>query len=1270
MNFLKSIALTLIFILKNFKYKGMKRGFLFSLDAIAAMTLLLTVALFLAGMAFTYDSTELRYQRYYYAGKDVANILEETQIQALSGMINLSAYGLAQEDMERTILDVIGSFWAEGNKSKAENLTKEVLGRIMARTGLNYEVSFNNESIYSSQPQYSDFLARLATIVSGYEKTRPVNGYLAKVYVTKASKTNSEFIYFGGYEGDGNLTKVITLPADANVTNVYLELNAGNNFTLHINGNFSGDYIKTAANFSADNWTVCSPSSPAYCSYFMPGANTIQLNFTTNESNYIGGGYLKVTYKTSELTGSEYLYGNGTTENEYSFPGIKGIINLYSSFYVPGTLENITVHLHYNNNLSLNNQGIPVYFIIGSKQIYSSNETGEITVDIPEFNISNAFGGKTNLTNKLSNATIPIRFGTETFAFTSGEGTSDSVLITDVSGSMGDSCDVETSSCLQPDCNAGASGCQNWRIDVAKDVDKEFVNTILNYSGNRVGLVSYTTTVDETYPLGNDTTALASEIDGYTAQDYTCISCGILIATDMLISSNIVNETIKPNSYWLYNTSFPSSEPPAINGSEWTWQNYSDANWTSGQAILGFENAAYSPNINTDIGNNGGNYYFRKHFNVSKKAVGSADLFVLSDDGADVYLNGYLIYNDTSEHNAAYWNNYVVPFEDDFESYYASGANVLYNTEINRTPGYWIVDGTPSADKEIYLMANYSGYQAHSGTDVLVFRDMDSYGYAETSLNLSERSNLTLSYWWNLGDDAPDSGEYSDVRIWDGNWHTVKTYDASHLYGDYHMEKIDLNNYNMVNNFTIRFGSRSSSDTERFYVDDVRIEGAATKVNTSYFLDGENVIAVRLRNNDGVNAKFDLALNITMKRYEAMLVMSDGLANRPSGVNATVDAVNKACDARSYGIQTYAVAFGAQADADTLRKIACWNCTANDWIPGCTKFYNSTNADELEQIYQDIAEAIANATYTGQIFNFTGNISLNNTLYADAYIAFNYTPVSRTPEYGEITLNFEAPRLRASTGENMITDNETGTKEGWFFIPGDTEISTDILDSKITSYSSYYWTDRLWVNSSNTPNQNWTRVYWLGNYSNDYEKLGDPYVIQIPTNLLKANGNNSLKIGTGLKPSPLNEGKGASPDDRVIYTLGIRGIGLAQFSEVFPKAKGSRPTIYYDANGDNIPESSVTVEVGPDPGDVFDPENDSIDNGFVKLLDTMNFINDLNSGSADLNHTSAGPSGTGDGSNNNPIDLEITEEVKFNSDFISQIPSMWGPAIMEVKIWG
>ncbi|NIO22394.1 MAG: hypothetical protein GTN38_00010 [Candidatus Aenigmarchaeota archaeon] len=1256
----------------------MKNGFLLSLDALIAISLLMMISIFLVGLSYTYSSPDLRYQRYYYAGKDLVILLEQTKMGSVSFFPSVQDYlsrgVLGQGDMNRTMLDVVGAFWAAGNQSYAENLTRDMVNSILNNTAYGFEVIMNGETIYQNGSVNPDFIARLTTIVSGYEKTKPVNGYVAKVYMTRVRKTGLDFIYFGGYVGDGNVTRFVTLPEDANVTNVYLEMNTGNNFTLYINEQQAGTYVKTEENFSADKWTVCSETvNPSYCSYFSGGNNSITLNFTGSGDNHIGGGYLKVSYTTSELTGGNYVYAGNTTLGRYWFPGIKGLINLYSSFYVPGTLKNISVRLHYRNNLTLNNVSIPLYFIIGSEEILRSNETGEKDIYISDENISGIFGGKTNLTNILSNATIPIRFGTETFSFISGEAASDSVLITDISGSM-DTCDVQTSECLHADCN-DASGCQNRRIDVAKDVDKEFVNTILNYTGNRAGLVSYETVVDEVHPLSNDSSSLISHIDGYAEGGWTCISCGILVARDMIIDSRMVDRVVPSKSSWLYNTSYPSGEPPNdANGTSWKEHNYTDSGWSSGQTILGFESTPYSPNVDTDIGDNGGDYFFRKHFNVNDvDSIRSAEMFVLSDDNAEVYLNGYLINNDTEEHRARYWNMGGTIFYDDFESYYASGDNRLYYDEINLSPGYWIVNGTPSGDKEIFLMADYSGYPAHSGTDVLVFRDMDDYGYAETYLNLSGKSNLTLSYWWAMGPGELESGDYSDVWIWDGSWHELRRYNRSHVYGGYTKEEIDLSGYNMIDNFTIRFGAYLYSffggDSERFYVDDVRVSEMRMDVDRSYFRSGDNVIAVELRNNDPDSAKFDLELNVTMKRHEAILVMSDGFANRPPGLNASKDAIDKACETRdTYGMDVYVVAFGLGADNETLERVACWNCSENDWIPGCDKFYKSASAEGLKEIYKDIADDIANATYQAQIFNVTGNVSLDNILYPDSFISFNYTPIVRTLEYGEITMRFESPRLRDSTGEAMITDNETGTKEGWFTIPSNTEVVTKVLDSKITSYSSYYWTDRLWVNSSNTPNQNWTNVYWLGNYSDEYEFLGDPYIIQIPPNLLKTGGNNSFKIGTGLYPS-LPDGLGASPDDRVIYTMGITGIGLTEYSDVFLKAKGSSVTIYYDIDGDNTPETSVVVEVGPNPNDVFDPENDSIDNGFMKLIDRLNFISDLNPNVVDLTHNATGPTGNGDGSLSNPIDLEITEEVKFQSDFISQIPSMWGPATMEVRVW-
>ncbi len=1228
--------------------KGL-RGFILSLDAIFAISILIMVSLLLSGFMQTYSASDLIYQRYYYSGKDIVYVFEQTPLSSVGHLPVVQDYlasgVLEQVDMDRTILDVIGSFWASGNSSEAGNITKAVLDEIFNETKNEYEIIFNGENIYnSSEPPKENFLARLSTVVSGYEKTKPVHGYAAKVYLSKVKKSVSEFVYFGGYIGEGNVTRMVSLPDDANVTDVYLELNAGNNFTINVNGNHTGDYEKTAYNFSADKWTVCSKSvNPEYCPYFRGGDNMVEINFSGRENCYIGGGYLKITYKTSELTGGQYVYSGNVTNGTYHFPGIKGIINLYSSFYVPGTMQNISVHLHYRNNLSAEEGGIPVYFVIGANEIYRSGDTGEQTVDIPDLNITGIFGGKSNLTRILSNVTVPIRFGTESFYLFPGVGKSDSVLITDRSGSMFMSCDVESPSCPHPDCNYLTSGCQNSRIDVAIDVDKEFVDQMLNVSGNRVGLNTYGTGLCSYYDLTNDSVALNNRIETYDDSNCgsTCISCGINKATEILKGRKVTGELVNEKSGWLYSTSYPSGSPPADeNGSQWFEREYNDSGWSSGYAILGFESASYSPNVDTGIGDNGGNYYFRKHFNISDFSVESGEFYVLSDDGAEIYLNGYLIDDDTQEHNATYWDRPGSYISDDFED-----GNI----------GGWTTGGDSDwyADNGESRQGNWSAASGDIGRNDVTWirRVVEGPG--------------TVEFWWKVNSRANRDWVHYYV---DGNVQDGKSGDSDWSY---------MSDTIPPGNHTIEWRYAKTTNgwgDDKAWIDDV-VVSRKIHVDGSYFVSGENVIAVKLHNDDGDAAKFDLKLNATVDRYEAMLVMSDGSANRciPNrdcdGTAAAWEAVNKSCEAReNYGIKVYSVAFGEGANQDTLRRIACWNCSANDWIPDCDKFYNSSNADDLKNIYKEIAEDITNITYEAQLINVSGNVSMENVLYLDSYISFNYTSVVRALEYGEITLNFESPRLGDSTGQALVTDNETGTKEGWFTIPSNSEFETEILDSKITSYSSYYWTDRLWVNSSETPNQNWTLVYWLGNFSDDYEILGDPYFIQIPPSLLTAGGNNSFRIGTGLEPV-LPEGKGGSPDDRVIYTLGIKGISLTTYSDIFPKARGSRPTIYYDSNGDNVPESSVTVEVGPDPDDVFDPNNDSIDSGFMKLLDTMNFINDINPNIVDLNHSGSGPDGTGDGSAGNPIDLEVTEEVEFQSNFISQIPSLWGPATLEVRIW-
>ena len=257
----------------------MKKAFLLSMDAIIAVGLLFLLAAFLASLSGSFSSPELEYQRLYYTGKDAMNILETAKFSAVSDLmpVNFTAdCNITEADMNKTILDVLGYLWARNStvlNECAENLTRETLNLTLP-SGFGYEILIDGVSIYSEGLPGSH-VSRLNSIVSGYELGKPVSGYFASAYISRMSRSTSSYVYFGGYEGDGNITKILRLPEDANVTRAYMEANVGDNFTLYINGNGIGPLYTTPQNFTAGNWTLCSDF--ASCdAYFDPGNNTLK----------------------------------------------------------------------------------------------------------------------------------------------------------------------------------------------------------------------------------------------------------------------------------------------------------------------------------------------------------------------------------------------------------------------------------------------------------------------------------------------------------------------------------------------------------------------------------------------------------------------------------------------------------------------------------------------------------------------------------------------------------------------------------------------------------------------------------------------------------------------------------------------------------------------------------------------------------------------------------------------------------------------------------
>ncbi|HII30236.1 TPA: VWA domain-containing protein [Candidatus Woesearchaeota archaeon] len=270
----------------------------------------------------------------------------------------------------------------------------------------------------------------------------------------------------------------------------------------------------------ADKWII----NNTYLQNFNTGKNTITLNFSGGIS-YISGGYLRVGYKT---IARPYTASNMT----FWLPGINGIINLYSAFYVPGNITGMNISLHYFSNYS-------IMMMIGNKTVFEDdNATGESYADVTNETLYSILKY-----DELSMKSVPIRLGLKQIANISTDtGNADVVLITDLSGSMNwrlnsDNNGNTVTNCSSPSLYLSTTK----RISLAKCLDKNFVAIVLNTTGNRIALVGFARDANTYYRgLTDNLSLVTADINSYpnSPSGGTCICCAINRAFNIIGSRN------------------------------------------------------------------------------------------------------------------------------------------------------------------------------------------------------------------------------------------------------------------------------------------------------------------------------------------------------------------------------------------------------------------------------------------------------------------------------------------------------------------------------------------------------------------------------------------------------------------------------------------------------------------------------------------------------------------------------------------------------------
>jgi len=796
------------------------KGFYFSFDALVA-AMLIFFAFFAVMNMNTPDKTSSisqTYQRADTAAEDSIQLgiqssfrrtVDEEEEQLL-----IENTSLDDEDLDGSVLDVIATLWASNETGEARDAAERFFSDSIP-DDFEYRVTVQDEEttlIYNSSDTFenSSLVARSTRMVSGVSKDRASRGFTAQASLTDIGAVKSDYFYFGGYVGDGDITANITLPEYQNIVATEIEGSIGGAFNLSINSDDAGQYQPSAANLSANTFTVCNQTyETGRCSSFTEGSNTVGLDFINGTS--IGGGFIRVDYNRSESLESQ----SGQYQvREEPFPGVEGIINIFSSFYVPGTLQGVSARLHYETNNT-------VFLQLGNTTVYRNTTSGETDIRLDNATIAGELHDDGQVLSTFTNRTVPLRLGVENISEVSREEV-DAVSVIDVSGSMDDDSDGDGVTLM----------------DEAKNASKTFTDIILNTSGNRAGMTAYESEVDAVHDLSRDGGSVKNAIDALELGGNTCIGCGILQAIDVALEPEYVR-VIPRQSEWRWNASFPETSPPERDGMNWTEAGYNDSDWGLNQTIAGLGD------VHTTLPDSGGDYYFRKTFEWDWLDYKDFKAFVRSDDAAEVYINGVLVDNDTGDHKGRYWNRYLN----------ALNTNASDSFERDGLGDNWtVVDGTEGDEVKTDIDCG-----ATDGGQSLIIR----WGGAEVEsevYDLSDEESMRLVYDMKQGGsggcETPESGEDVQVEYLDdsGSWNTVQTHEGGGTdpsSGNWQEYTHDLPTDALHDGFQLRFRypSGSGDDYDYWAVDNFRL-GESIPVDDSVLNNGTNVVAVRLKDDN------------------------------------------------------------------------------------------------------------------------------------------------------------------------------------------------------------------------------------------------------------------------------------------------------------------------------------------------------------------------------------------------------------------------------------
>lgn len=505
------------------------RGVLFTIDALIATILM--VGLMITITTLTSESSQSGGSN---AVEDLTIALSAIDVNESTDpeIATLIANGtISPSQYDLNLLELIAELWAFDDLTSAGAVTESVLAPLGPR--FDPELLINGEVIRAGS-DIGQSVTRSARLVSGINKSAPVRGFSANLFLTGAQRrTTNQYHYFDGLTGMGNLTMRVYLPENATVFSISMEADAGADFDLLLNSNDCGSYnAGDTSDYEAEAYTIIESASCNFSTIFSDGLNTLEVKFTEGDfaDHYIAGGFVRIRYLSdTENTYLRQTMGGEVRERIY-FNGANELANIFSSFSFPGNLTNITAQIHFDNQATINE----FYVRFADKTIYRTNETGERTITLSNSTITSYL-----TLESMSGTTVPIRIGHfDSSSYNDTNSQADAMLTIESSTTM-ETCDFPYEGDFSSDCDATDTYIS--RLEAARNASQTFAYSFLNLSGNRMGLVDYHATVPpgQIEPLTDDLVLILDEIEktvGNTAP--LCFTCAIAAAAGELRSDS------------------------------------------------------------------------------------------------------------------------------------------------------------------------------------------------------------------------------------------------------------------------------------------------------------------------------------------------------------------------------------------------------------------------------------------------------------------------------------------------------------------------------------------------------------------------------------------------------------------------------------------------------------------------------------------------------------------------------------------------------------